>query len=1233
MKIKTPPLKALIITCAMLSAFALFAGNTCTWTGGAGDGNWATPGNWGDNVPVSGNGDRVILSNTGNSAVISNGLGTISIDGLTIAAGSQAFKLVGDAIQLESVVSVASVNPAAADLEKIAIYDKTSVGEIEIATPLVLPTGTHYFHIVSGAALHLSGVISGKGGFDYQSTKTDWQSRLWKETDRLKISGDNTFEGTVYLRNYCTDIVTTNALGKAGKSVYLGQNYYSKYKFSAEGHYAYTFRASSADTWCFFMADAELDKLEFYQTGSKFELDGEGPVSVSFLQGLYVASGITVTDSHTLEVSFPSGGTVHVHEKFSQGKVYIGDNDSQREDHVGGRLHLHCDDVSYRSFYMSQGSVALYSPGVLNETEVPTYYYRRTDGVTCYYLNGNDQTIDHLDTTNLDQVKYIADTGRFFQSDTPATLTLKATADGSANVSFKDALSVIYDAQGPYRQAITNRTITMTGDLVVSNGTFALVGTTTMKNVGQVRVTSGGVFEIASTTAKSLENVKKIIVEDGGLLKLATAADPFAGRTEVLLEIGAQLDPGAGRTLTSALLKYDGVIVANDRYQKIGGADPTAEPVAWMAGDAVLAVDGKIAYWKQAVDGAWDDATKWAPATPAPDIAVNMTAEGASYTVTVDEDPGDAYKNINASHEPGGTATLEIAAPFETASPNVVFGAGSAVSLVENGAWTWTPATPSDGNPYDTATHLTMKDGATFTVDGGTFFANGYRGVFALGGEDNATTSTLSVVSGLFDFLGANTISAHLSVNPGGRLKISGDGVAKFRGSNQSVGLYGKGGTIDVSGSGRLELCGGDGRWFGGDTTFRENAVLVTTGRASDGGRPRAYLTPPAAGETMEILFKDHARVGVTEGALVSDYFYRLTLGNGVAGTTTKLTLAGDGVYNLGNFVEVGLAAGRGELRQSSGTANLASSRGLAVGTCDADATTATPIDCSGLLEVSGGTMLITAGAWNEYNRFNGFTVGNGYYVKAGREGRFEGRAVISGGTVTNDGYRSVIGIGLGQAKGELVQTGGTHIKAGDGGDIIVGFSGGEGLFAISNGLFQTLKSIDIWVGGCPTNELQRYLAYCPDRRDAKGVLDVAGGSFVSLDGRLFVGVDGSGELAIGETGRLEVKELALSNAVDRAAGTETRMRCTFGPTGVGKATVSAGLRIDPGVKLTVDASAYAGGPKGFYVLEAANRTGDFAEEDVTVIPPPDNRFKTSVKWRGNKLRVGLSEGMLMIVR
>jgi len=1215
--------KILLGLIAAFSASALFAGNTCTWTGGAGDGNWATAGNWEDGVkPLSGNGDRVILSNTGSSAVISNGLGAISIDGLTITAGSQAFKLVGDPIELRSKSST---------LASTAIYDATTVGEIEIATPLVLePSGMHYFRLASGGALHLSGDISGTGGFDYQSTTTAWQSRSWRETDRLKLSGNNTFEGNVWLRNYCTDLATTNALGKAGKTIYL-VNHYAKYRFSAEGHYAYNFTVSDGEDFLYFYANAKVDSLTFYQSANHTSLYGEGEVTVEFLHGLYINDNLATTaSSRLLDVSFPNKASVHVYEKFRCGSLYVGDRDSVREGYDYGRLHIHSATATYETMNLSQGSIVLYHAGFLHETEVPVYNWRRADGATCFYLNGNDQTIDHLDTANVGE--RIADTGRFFQSDTPATLTLKATADGSANVAFKDALSVVYDPVGGYRQEITNRTITMTGDLTVRKGTFALVGTTTMKNANLVSITSGGTFEVASSTAKSLENVKKITVADGGLLKLATAADPFAGKTEIQLAAGAQLDPGSARTLTSALIRYDGAIVSNNRYQATGGGDPTAVEVPWLAGDVVLTVDGKNAYWKQATDGTWGDSTKWAPAQPTADNVIMLTAEGASYKVTVDADSGVAYKEIKALHDAGGSATLEIAAPFATTAPNVIFGAGSAVSLATNGVWTWTAA-PYVDTAWDDKTHLTFKDGATFAVNGGTFSAGDFRGVFALGGTDNATTSTLSVASGLFDFFAANTITAQLLLNPGGRLEISGDGVAKFRTQYWSVGLTGNGGSMDVSETGRLEICGGDGRWFAGDATFRDNAVLEVSGRPQDGGKPRVYATPPAAGGTMEILFKDHARIGATAGVTVSDNFYRFTLGNGIAGTTTKLTLAGDGIYNLGNQVEVGFAAGCGELRQSNGMTWISSTRGLAVGTCDLDATTATPIDCSGLLEFSGGVMSVNAGSWNEYNRLNGFTVGNGFYVKAGREGRFEGRAVISGGVVTNDGYRSVIGIGIGQAKGEYVQTGGTHIKAGDGCDILVGFSGGEGLFALSNGTFRTLKQIDTWIGGCPTNELQRNLPYCPDRHDAKGVLDVAGGTFQSDYGRLFVGVDGSGELALGETGQLQVKELVLSNGVDRATGTETKLRLTFGPTGIGKATVSAGLRIDPGTKLVVDTTAYTGASRMFTVLEAANRTGDFRPEDVTVIRDPAAGQNVRVHWSGNRLRIGVADGMMIIVR
>ena len=249
----------------------------------------------------------------------------------------------------------------------------------------------------------------------------------------------------------------------------------------------------------------------------------------------------------------------------------------------------------------------------------------------------------------------------------------------------------------------------------------------------------------------------KIIVEDGGLLKLATAADPFAGRTEVLLANGAQLDPGAGRTLTSALLKYDGVIVANNRYQKIGGADPTAEPVAWMAGDAVLAVDGKIAYWKQAVDGTWDDETKWAPATPASDIAVNLTAEGASYTVTVDETPARPTGLIVINESADETSTLKVAAPMTvdvTAAKPLNVGTGGRIEVAEGGALTFAASSLQTDA-------LNVRNGGELEVAGGSMGITYLPGSFNISGVEgqegllkiSSGTCTVTSVSSVGKFL------------------------------------------------------------------------------------------------------------------------------------------------------------------------------------------------------------------------------------------------------------------------------------------------------------------------------------------------------------------------------------------------------------------------------------------------------------------------------------------------
>ena len=1208
--------KLILAGCAALSAFALFAGNVCTWYGTAGDGQWGTAGNW-DIKPQSGNGDTVILQNTGNSPVINNDMGTMAIAALQIASGSQALTLTGDMLQLDSVASG----------DASAYYDKAANAQITISCPLYLPTKDKqaYFLLVSSAYTHVSGNISGPGGLDYRGGNAGDIKRDWAETDLLKLSGDNTFEGTVNLRPRRSELASTNALGKAGKSVYLCQSATCQYLFSAPGLYDYKFSVSDQKGCLWFSADCQLAGFNFYSgSGSKLRFCADVPVQVDVLGAVSCQAPAA---THKLDLSFPDGGHLHFRDSFVYPDVCIGvreaDGDWEGRAVTGGRVYFHDENTMIATFLNKYGGVEFYHPNFLPEGYVPYYDYRRTAGVACYYLNGNDQTIDHLDTSSL-TASYIADTGRFFETDAPAALTIKATAGGEANVSFQGPMSVIYDAQGDYRQAIYNRTIAMTGDLIVSNGTFALTGTTTMKNANEV-VVAGGAFEIASTTAKSLQYVKRISVADGGTLKVATTVDPFAGSTAVDLEKGAKLDVGSAFQLTT-MLSYDGEIVANDRYQKIGGSDPTATPVEWMTGDGVFTMNGTSAFWKSAVDGNWGDATKWAPAVPTSENAANLTAEGASYVVSVTAPETGFYKDIVVRNVGDDTATLRIASEFATSNATVVLDHGAKVEIPEGGSWNWWPKTP--GGSVDEQARLTLRNGAEFKVDGGTFTGNAFSGSFAVGDGTDSVTSKVVVTSGLLDFLAATTASSKFVLNDGGALEVSGTGIARFRGPSGSIALRGNGGTIDVSDAGRIEIAGGNERWFGGDTTFRDDAVLALCGN-----RPKISITPND-GRTIDLRFEDHARIGSEAGVAVGDYFDGLTLNAGKAGATTRLHLDSDGIYNLGGEVYVGRAAGRGELHLSNGHVYISSTRGLAVGVCDHEATVATPIDCTGVLEVSGGVLEVSGGGYTEIDRLNGLTIGNGYCRKDGREGRFEGYAYITGGIVTNRGYRSIFGAGIGQAYGEIVQTGGRVALTGSGEYVVLGLAGGDGRYVISNGTFEASNEIALWVGGVSTNAIGHYMSHCPaDRHDANGYLGVFGGSFTAASGSMTVGADGSGTIEVGETGSIAVRNLVLSNSVSRAAGTTTGLGFTFGPTGVGGISVSGALRIDPGTKLTVDASAYAGGAKGFVVLEAANRTGDFAEEDVTVIPPPDNRFKTSVKWRGNKLRVGLSEGLLMIIR
>ncbi|MBR2983042.1 MAG: hypothetical protein IKC80_07405 [Kiritimatiellae bacterium] len=82
------------------SSSALFA-KTCIWTGGGGDNNWSTPGNWGgtDEAALPAEGDSVILSNGGGTPLINNDIRGLTLNSLSFQ-GDNALKLSGEALSL-----------------------------------------------------------------------------------------------------------------------------------------------------------------------------------------------------------------------------------------------------------------------------------------------------------------------------------------------------------------------------------------------------------------------------------------------------------------------------------------------------------------------------------------------------------------------------------------------------------------------------------------------------------------------------------------------------------------------------------------------------------------------------------------------------------------------------------------------------------------------------------------------------------------------------------------------------------------------------------------------------------------------------------------------------------------------------------------------------------------------------------------------------------------------------
>jgi len=190
----------IVILTATVPAFA--ANGTDTWTGNAGDNNWATAGNWtGVNAPPIA-GDSPAFGAQGNGSLMLNNniTAATSFAGLSFITGAPSFILTGNSITITAGFTDLSTNPETVNL------------------PVIL-NSSHSVNVITGGTLNIGGVISGSSvGI----------SKTGNGTAVLDGSAVNTYTGTttasvgLLVENFANIGATANLISSSSPLAFGG---------------------------------------------------------------------------------------------------------------------------------------------------------------------------------------------------------------------------------------------------------------------------------------------------------------------------------------------------------------------------------------------------------------------------------------------------------------------------------------------------------------------------------------------------------------------------------------------------------------------------------------------------------------------------------------------------------------------------------------------------------------------------------------------------------------------------------------------------------------------------------------------------------------------------------------------------------------------------------------------------------------------------------------------------
>lgn len=377
-----------------------------------------------------------------------------------------------------------------------------------------------------------------------------------------------------------------------------------------------------------------------------------------------------------------------------------------------------------------------------NSTVAPNY--------CSYCFKGFDQTADRLGGVaagNYDG-HFINPNTYWAENSKSSTLTLLGSASAQTDAKLIGKLSVVWAPGGDFTQDFIKRAHTMSGAVVVSNGTFKISQGASFANVGKVAV-EGGTLEFDGAADGAFAAATNVSIGAEGCVKIDTGANsPFTASTAVLsLAPGAKLAVPAGVHLAFKSATLGGSPLAAWTYT--GESGSTAAVCDWIDGSGTVEILSGAAGSAVWIGGGADDLTttdeNWLNGdipgvgstvvfSPVVDGQALLAREIAAGNIEFAASAPRTFTVENDASTPSARLLLggDITFSGDAAQTNTI----SCPVLLMPSALSWTLGGPASLlSMSGTVTGATAPAAVTVTANGGTCRLDGmldYSGTFTL---------------------------------------------------------------------------------------------------------------------------------------------------------------------------------------------------------------------------------------------------------------------------------------------------------------------------------------------------------------------------------------------------------------------------------------------------------------------------------------------------------------------